>query len=99
MPLQEKTAWRLRAEGYCSLALPPHRARAAFLAIIFRFLGLNAFARAFPPFFAAFVLTFEMPAAGTVAESFGAWPVSMSTMSLARWAKSAGRLGLAMPGA
>jgi hypothetical protein len=39
-----------------------------------------------------------MPAGGTLAESFGAWPVSMSTISLARWAKSAGRFGLAMVG-
>jgi hypothetical protein len=36
-------------------------------------------ARAFPPFFAAFVLTVEMRTSGTIAESFGAWPVRMST--------------------
>jgi citrate transporter len=38
----------------------------------------------------------EMPAGRTVAESFSALPVSMSTMSLALWARSAGRFGLAM---
>ena len=57
-------------------------------------------ARAFPPFTPPFLLACIAAVSGPLGESFGTSPVDMSTMSLASWFGSRGRLGcLAMGGA
>jgi hypothetical protein len=77
----------------------PHLAKEACLAICFRRLSLKALARAFPPLSppkrpSSTAAGFRVSGGGVGSSRS---PMAKSTMNLARWFGSLGRLGFSMP--
>src|SRR5207247_9798299 len=100
------TGWRFRLRRFSwrfewqpRPTLYPHLARAAFLAIAVRFFADSFFPLAFAPFMPAWRRATVSGLSGVVGGSCGIFPTEISTISLASWFGSRGRLGrFAMPG-